>query len=80
MSMTAIDIDDDALAQARKILGTTTKKDTINAALHDVVRRQAVADLFELMDSDAFEYDDPERLRHDAWGDPIRDEPKERAA
>jgi Arc/MetJ family transcription regulator len=31
--MTAVDIDDVMLEQARAILGTKTKKDTINAAL-----------------------------------------------
>jgi Arc/MetJ family transcription regulator len=71
MSMTAVDIDDEALARAREILGTTTKKDTINTALREVVRRQAVNDLFEMMDGDAFEYDDPEQLRRDAWGVPL---------
>lgn len=40
-----IDIDDDALAEAAEILGTTTKKDTVNAALREtsVTRRRARA-------------------------------------
>lgn len=78
MSMTAVDIDDEALEKAKAILGTTTKKETINTALREIVRQQAVADLFELMDSDAFEYDDPGQLRRDAWGVPP--EPAELAA
>lgn len=71
MAMTAVDIDDEALTQAREILGTSTKKDTINTALREVVRRRAVEELFDLMDSGAFEYDDPEKLRRDAWGLPV---------
>jgi Arc/MetJ family transcription regulator len=37
---TVIDIDDDKLALAAKELGTTTKKDTVNAALSFVANRQ----------------------------------------
>lgn len=36
---TPIEIDDDALAEAAKYLGTRTKKDTVNAALREVVAR-----------------------------------------
>jgi len=35
-----IDIDEDALAAAARELGTTTKKDTVNAALVFVAERQ----------------------------------------
>jgi Arc/MetJ family transcription regulator len=35
-----IDIDEDALAEAAEVYGTTTKKDTVNAALRDAVARQ----------------------------------------
>lgn len=48
MARTLIDADDDLLERARALLGTTTKKDTINAALAQVValdaRRQFLAD------------------------------------
>jgi Arc/MetJ family transcription regulator len=37
---TVIDVDDAALALAAKELGTTTKKDTVNAALEFVARRR----------------------------------------
>jgi len=37
---TMIDLDDDALALAAKELGTTTKKDTVNAALAFVAERR----------------------------------------
>jgi Arc/MetJ family transcription regulator len=39
MSVTQIDIDDEALAEAMRLLGTTTKKDTVNAALREYVAR-----------------------------------------
>lgn len=47
MTKTLVDIDDDLLAQAAAELGTTTKKDTVNAALSEVVRRRAAARLIE---------------------------------
>jgi len=37
---TMIDLDDEALALAAKELGTTTKKDTVNAALVFVANRR----------------------------------------
>ena len=37
MSRTQIDLDQDLLAKAAEILGTTTKKDTVNGALRRVV-------------------------------------------
>lgn len=33
---TVIDVDDEALEQAKQVLGTTTKVDTVNAALRRV--------------------------------------------
>jgi Arc/MetJ family transcription regulator len=45
---TMIDLDDEALALAAKELGTTTKKDTVNAALEFVVgRRRRVEQLLD---------------------------------
>ena len=45
MTKTLIEIDDEYLAAAQQALGTTTKKDTVNAALREVLanRRRAVA-------------------------------------
>lgn len=45
MSRTVIDIDDEALAEAAQHLGTSTKKDTVNAALREISdrRRRAAA-------------------------------------
>ncbi|MET9722880.1 type II toxin-antitoxin system VapB family antitoxin [Streptomyces zaomyceticus] len=39
MGVTNVDVDDAVLAEAAKLLGTTTKKDTINTALEEVIRR-----------------------------------------
>lgn len=39
MTVTQIDLDDDALSEAMRLMGTTTKKETVNAALHDYVAR-----------------------------------------
>ncbi|MBN0044729.1 type II toxin-antitoxin system VapB family antitoxin [Streptomyces actuosus] len=39
MSRTVIDLDDEALEEAAKELGTTTKRETINTALREVTAR-----------------------------------------
>ncbi|WP_449348231.1 type II toxin-antitoxin system VapB family antitoxin [Streptomyces shaanxiensis] len=39
MSVTRIDLDDEALAEAMRLMGATTKKETVNAALRDYVAR-----------------------------------------
>lgn len=39
MSVTQIDLDDPALAEAMRLMGVTTKKETVNAALRDYVDR-----------------------------------------
>ncbi|WP_433418597.1 type II toxin-antitoxin system VapB family antitoxin [Microtetraspora malaysiensis] len=45
MTKTLIHLDDEALAEAAKLLGTSSKKDTVNAALREIVdrRRRAAA-------------------------------------
>jgi Arc/MetJ family transcription regulator len=39
MSRAILDVDDELLAEAAKIFGTTTKKATVNAALQAAVQR-----------------------------------------
>ncbi len=39
VSVTQIDLDDEALAEAMRLMGATTKKETVNAALRDYVAR-----------------------------------------
>ena len=41
MRKTSVDIDDDLINQARGLLGTTSIKETIDRALHEVVRAAA---------------------------------------
>jgi Arc/MetJ family transcription regulator len=55
---TPIEIDEDALAKAAEVLGTKTKKDTVNAALREVGQRldrlRALARLGEMADAGDF--------------------------
>ena len=59
MAKTPIEIDLDALAVAAEVLGTKTKKDTVNAALREVgqrlVRLRALAALGEMADRGDFD-------------------------
>jgi Arc/MetJ family transcription regulator len=59
------DIDQLALEAAQKLLGTSSKTDTVNAALREIVRLRLVNDFFEDMGSrDPEELD---RLQAEAW-------------
>lgn len=40
MAKTLIDLDDELLSQAAELLGTTTKKDTVNRALAEYVKHR----------------------------------------
>lgn len=40
MALTQIDIDEDALAEAMRLSGARTKKDTVNLALREFAARQ----------------------------------------
>ena len=59
MTKTPIEIDDEALAAAAKVLGTKTKKDTVNAALREVSQRlnrlRALERLAEMADQGDFD-------------------------
>jgi Arc/MetJ family transcription regulator len=59
MAKTPIEIDEDALATAAEVLGTKTKKDTVNAALREVGQRlerlRALAELGQLADRGDFD-------------------------
>ncbi|ASU83124.1 DUF2191 domain-containing protein [Nocardiopsis gilva YIM 90087] len=61
MTKVLIDIDDDALTEATELLGTKTKKDTVNTALREVVqqmrRARALADMRELAAEGGFDLD-----------------------
>lgn len=65
MAKTLIDVDDALLEAARDVLGTSTKKDTINTALREVVAMQRRADAVEGF---------VEWLgRNEPWDDSVRD-------
>ncbi|MFF6999192.1 type II toxin-antitoxin system VapB family antitoxin [Streptomyces sp. NPDC008313] len=49
MSRTVIDLDDEALSEAARHLGTTTKRETVNAALREVADRRRRAAAVERM-------------------------------
>lgn len=59
MVKTPVEIDEEALATAAEVLGTKTKKDTVNAALREVgqrlVRLRAMAQLGEMADRGDFD-------------------------
>ena len=59
MIKTPIEIDQEALETAAEVLGTKTKKDTVNAALKEVGQRltrlRALADLGEMADRGDFD-------------------------
>src|SRR5262245_60209044 len=67
MTKMSIDIDQDLLTAAAEILGTKTKKETVNAALREVAAQQrrveAFDELTEMVTSGAL---DPSALE-DAW-------------
>ncbi|GLK07751.1 type II toxin-antitoxin system VapB family antitoxin [Streptosporangium carneum] len=67
MSVTQIDIDDDALAEAMRMLGTTTKKDTVNTALREYVSRVRRIEALEKLSARAErgEFDEAIVERHD---------------
>lgn len=51
MAKLLVEVDDEALAEAAELLGTKTKKDTVNAALAEVAkRRKRLAALNELVE------------------------------
>jgi Arc/MetJ family transcription regulator len=59
MTKVLVDIDDEALADAAKVFGTTTKKDTVNTALREATRRiqraRALERLGEMADQGDFD-------------------------
>jgi Arc/MetJ family transcription regulator len=65
MTKTLIDIDEDLLIETQRILGAKTKKDAVNGALREIVRRQAAARFLQHARSGAFTLDArPEQADH----------------
>lgn len=61
-----LDLDDDLLARAAKQLGTTTKKDTVHAALRAALRASAARALLDRMAEDTDAVAD-EALVNEMW-------------
>ncbi len=55
MSRTIIDTEDELLDAAREVLGTKTKRETVNAALAEVVKAAARRRLLDAARSGAFD-------------------------
>lgn len=67
LAITQIDLDDDALAEAMRRAGTTTKKDTVNLALRELAERHRRAEAFERAREQAKSWDyEGWRRRRDA--------------
>jgi Arc/MetJ family transcription regulator len=67
MARTVVDIDDDALAAAAKALKTTTKKDTINAALREIAQRDVRARMLDRFADDPDYWARQQQAREQAW-------------
>jgi Arc/MetJ family transcription regulator len=68
LTKTLLDVDDELLLEARRLLGTRSKKDTVNVALREVVERHRRASAFDRLRGMEFLADmaDPED-RRSAW-------------
>ncbi len=67
MTKTLIDIDDHQLALAQRCLGTTTKRDTVNKALAEVIAVDARRRELERLRADAYaDLRDPDVMSR-AW-------------
>jgi Arc/MetJ family transcription regulator len=58
MSKTSVEVDRDIAAEAARILGTTTLRETIDASLHEVVNAKRRLELVQLLGTaDRFDFD-----------------------
>jgi Arc/MetJ family transcription regulator len=65
VAKTSIEIDRDIAAQAAEILGTSSLKDTVDAALHEIVRAQKRRALIRMLaEPGRFDFEAAEH----AWG------------
>ncbi len=66
MARTVIDVDDESLAAAAKVLGTSTKVETVNRALAEIAARKARLAFLDDLDEAAADLADPEVMGR-AW-------------
>ncbi|MEZ0365487.1 type II toxin-antitoxin system VapB family antitoxin [Mycobacterium sp. pUA109] len=67
MARTLVDIDDDALAAAAKVLKTSTKKDTINTALREIAMRDVRARMLDRFADDPQYWEQQQKARERVW-------------
>jgi Arc/MetJ family transcription regulator len=67
MSRTLIDTNDEALSRAAQLLGTRTKKDTVNAALAEVIALKARREFLDDSRAGALADADDESVTDRAW-------------
>ncbi|MEV7093728.1 type II toxin-antitoxin system VapB family antitoxin [Amycolatopsis sp. NPDC051045] len=60
-------IDESTLSEAQEILGTKNKKDTVNAALREVVRKRVMDEFLQFMGNQDIE--ELDRSQAEAWRD-----------
>lgn len=64
---TSFEVDTDKVDVAKRILGTKTMTETVDAALNEIVKREGRLKLLEILDTPgALALDDPEVMK-DAW-------------
>jgi Arc/MetJ family transcription regulator len=68
MAKTSVEIDMDKLDKVRGILGTESIRETINAALREVIRVAAVRDLAALGEAGAFDFLLEQGAEERMWG------------
>jgi Arc/MetJ family transcription regulator len=68
MRRTTVEIDEDMLSKARKILGTKGVKDTVDEALREIVRREAGKRIIKWLKENE-DLANPEIMEH-AWPRP----------
>lgn len=64
---TVIDVDDELLQEAADILGTTTKRATVNGALAEFVAAAKRRRFIEMLDEGAFDDLTDAEVTADAW-------------
>jgi Arc/MetJ family transcription regulator len=67
MAKTLVDVDEEALAAAARVLATTTKKDTINGALREVGLREVRANMLARFADDPDYWAEEQANRDRAW-------------
>ncbi|WP_343602322.1 type II toxin-antitoxin system VapB family antitoxin [Mycobacterium sp.] len=67
MARTVVDVDDDALAAAAQVLKTSTKKDTINAALREIAQRDIRARMLDRFADDPDYWAGQQQARERTW-------------